>query len=90
MELPCFTKPRILYNTPMSIISSLNCTACLFTILLSLIIFSEWKETHVVRLIIGSLMIVIGAMLVSTSISTNPAEQKTEVIGDALEKITQH
>lgn len=78
------------YNTPMSIISALNCTACLFTILLSLIIFSEWKETHVVRLIIGSLMIVIGAMLVSTSISTNPAEQKTEVIGDALEKITQH
>lgn len=77
------------YNTPMSIISALNCTACLFTILLSLAIFSEWKETHVVRLIIGSLMIVIGAMLVSTSISTDTAEQKTEIIEDTLEKIPQ-
>jgi len=55
------------YNTPMSIISPLNCTACFVTVLLALFIFSEWKETHVARLFIGTILIVVGAMLVSTS-----------------------
>lgn len=74
------------YNTPISIISALNCTACLVTILLSLYIFSEWKETHVVRLLIGSIMIVIGAMLVSTSMNGN-SEKKSEVIESTVEKL---
>lgn len=78
------------YRTPMSIISALNCTACLVTILLSLVIFSEWKETHVIRLMIGSLMIVIGAMLVSTSMNGKIAEQQTEVVEDTLEDLPQH
>ena len=72
----------IRYNTPISIISALNCTACLFTIMLSLIIFSEWKETHVVRLVVGSILIVVGAMLVSTSIIRDPGKQP-----DAIEHI---
>ena len=55
------------YNTPLSILSPLNCTACLVTVILALLIFSEWKETHVVRLIIGTVLIIIGAMFVSTS-----------------------
>ncbi|HES58789.1 MAG: hypothetical protein JW956_09750 [Calditrichaceae bacterium] len=69
----------IRYQTPISILSALNCTACLFTILLSLIIFSEWKETHVVRLIIGSVLIVAGAMLVSTSMIPDPDKQTNVV-----------
>jgi transporter family protein len=74
------------YNTPMSIISALNCTACLVTILLSLLLFSEWKETHVIRLLIGSIMIVTGAMLVSTSLNGNSKEQP-EVIESTVEKL---
>ncbi len=76
----------IRYSTPISIISALNCPACLFTILLSLIIFSEWKETHVIRLIIGSILIVVGAMLVSTSINSNSEKQQSEVIKNTVEK----
>ncbi len=55
------------YNTPMSIIAPLNGTACLFTVLLALFIFSEWKEINAIRLFIGTVLIIAGAMLVSTS-----------------------
>lgn len=61
------TMALIKYNTPMSIISPLNCTACFVTVLFVLIIFSEWKSLHVIRLGIGTVLIVVGAMLVSTS-----------------------
>ena len=75
------------YNTPMSIISALNCTACLVTILLALVIFSEWKETKVIRLLIGSVMIVVGAMLVSTSSNGNTNEQQIEVVKENVNKL---
>ena len=75
------------YNTPMSIISALNCTACLVTILLALVIFSEWKETKVIRLLIGSVMIVVGAMLVSTSSNGNTNEQQIEVVKESMTKL---
>jgi len=55
------------YDIPISIISPLNCTACLFTVLLALLIFSEWKEINAIRLFIGTVLIIAGAMLVSTS-----------------------
>jgi drug/metabolite transporter (DMT)-like permease len=55
------------YDTPMSIISPLNGTACLFTVLLALFIFSEWKEINAIRLFIGTVLIIAGVMLVSTS-----------------------
>jgi len=63
------------YNTPMSIISPLNGTACLFTVLLALFIFSEWKEIHAIRLFIGTILIIAGAMLVSTSSKENKAQK---------------
>jgi uncharacterized membrane protein len=65
------TMALIKYNTPMSIISPLNCTACFVTVLLALIIFSEWKNLLVIRLVIGTILIVAGAMLVSTSSEEN-------------------
>jgi transporter family protein len=65
------TLALIKYNTPMSIISPLNCTSCFVTVLLALIIFSEWKNLHVMRLVIGTVLIVVGAMLVSTSSEGN-------------------
>ncbi len=63
------------YNTPMSIISPLNGTACLFTVLLALFIFSEWKEIHAIRLFIGTILIIAGAMLVSTSSIENKIQR---------------
>lgn len=63
------------YNPPMSIISPLNSTACFVTVLLALIVFSEWKNLHVVRLVIGTILIVAGAMLVSTSSETNKIQK---------------
>ncbi len=65
----------IKYNTPMSIISPLNCTACFVTVLLALVIFSEWKSLHVLRLVVGTVLIVTGAMLVSTSFKENKVEK---------------
>ena len=69
------TMALIRYNTPMSIISPLNCTACFVTVLLALIIFSEWKSLHVIRLVIGTVLIVVGAMLVSTSSAGNKIQK---------------
>ena len=63
------------YNTPLSIISPLNCTACLVTVLLAMFIFSEWKETQSMRLLIGTVLIIIGAMLVSTSTKEENIQQ---------------
>ncbi|MBN1695649.1 hypothetical protein JW879_09700 [candidate division WOR-3 bacterium] len=63
------------YNTPISIISPLNCTACFVTVLLALIVFSEWKNLHIVRLVIGTFLIVFGAMLVSTSFKVNKMQK---------------
>ena len=70
-----------------TIISALNCTACLVTILLALVIFSEWKETKVIRLLVGSIMIVVGAMLVSTSSNGNTNEQQIEVVKENVNKL---
>ena len=59
------------YAVPISIIGPLNATASLITVLLAMWIFSEWKEILVPRLLTGATLIVIGAMLVSTSSEAN-------------------
>jgi glucose uptake protein GlcU len=69
------TMALIKYNTPMSIISPLNCTACFVTVLLALIIFSEWKNLHIIRLVVGTVLIVVGAILVSTSSGVNKIQK---------------
>ena len=69
------------YDTPMSIISPLNCTACLFTVSLAMFVFLEWKEVNIIRLFIGTVLIIAGAMLVSTS-SGNSKEQKPNSISE--------
>ena len=63
------------YNPPMSIISPLNSTACFVTVLLALIMFSEWKNLHIMRLVVGTVLIVVGAMLVSTSSERNKIQK---------------
>ncbi len=63
------------YAVPISIIGPLNATASLITVLLAMWIFSEWKEILVQRLLIGAILIVIGAMLVSTSSEANRIQE---------------
>jgi drug/metabolite transporter (DMT)-like permease len=65
------------YKIPLSIISPLNCTTSLFTVVPAIIIFSEWKETLVIRLIIGTILIIMGAMLVTTTSENNKTQEPT-------------
>ena len=55
------------YNVPIGKISPLVNTCSLFTVLLALWIFAEWKQVHVPRLLFGTLFMVIGATLVTKS-----------------------
>jgi len=54
------------YDTKLSILAPLYNMNTLVTVIGALIIFSEWKDVNVVKLIIGALLIVAGGVLVST------------------------
>ena len=55
------------YKVPISQLVPLYNTNTLVAVLLALLIFSEWKDLHVVRLLSGSLLIVIGAIFVANA-----------------------
>jgi transporter family protein len=50
---------------PVSIIVPIVATNSLVTILLSFLVYSEWRNVQIVKLIIGAALIVIGGILVS-------------------------
>jgi len=54
------------YQTPLSILAPLYNMNTLVAVVAALFIFSEWKDVNVVKLIIGSLLIIGGGVLVST------------------------
>lgn len=54
-------------NIPLSILAPLtNCNA-LVAVILSAIIFSEWQSLNMIKVILGTVLIVIGASVVSTA-----------------------
>jgi drug/metabolite transporter (DMT)-like permease len=55
------------YNAPVSKLAPLYNMNTLVTVVLGLIIFSEFKEINTVRLLIGALLIVVGGTLVANS-----------------------
>jgi uncharacterized membrane protein len=55
------------YRAPLSQIVPLYNLNTLFVVLLSLWIFAEWKETSPLKIIVGSILIVVGGMLVSVA-----------------------
>ncbi|OGB99182.1 hypothetical protein A2V82_10610 [candidate division KSB1 bacterium RBG_16_48_16] len=55
------------YHAPVSKLAPLYNMNTLVTVVLGLIIFSEFKEVNTVRLLIGALLIVIGGTLVANS-----------------------
>ena len=54
------------YKTPLSILAPLYNTNTLVAVVGSLLIFSEWRDVNVVKLLMGSILIIGGAVLVST------------------------
>ena len=53
------------YNTPMSKLSPIFNTNTLTTVILGMLILGEWKELKVIKVFIGAIMIIIGAIVVS-------------------------
>ncbi len=55
------------FNIPISQLVPLYNMNTLIAVLLALVIFSEWKELHTVKLLVGSILIVIGAIFVANA-----------------------
>ena len=55
------------YSVPISQLVPLYNMNTLVAVLLALLIFSEWKDLHTVKLISGSVLIVIGAIFVANA-----------------------
>lgn len=56
----------IKYAAPLSLITPLYNMNTLITVAAALIVFSEWKDVNMVKLVLGSLLIVGGGILVSS------------------------
>lgn len=54
------------YNAPLSKLAPLYNMNTLVTVIGALIIFSEWKDANVIKLLLGSVLIVGGGILVSS------------------------
>lgn len=54
-------------NIPLSILAPLTNANALVAVVLSAILFSEWQSLHLLKVISGTLLIVIGAGIVSTA-----------------------
>ncbi|MBT8123575.1 MAG: hypothetical protein KJO81_01980 [Gammaproteobacteria bacterium] len=55
------------FNVPISQLIPLYNMNTLVAVLLALLIFSEWKDLHTIKLISGSVLIVIGAIFVANA-----------------------
>ena len=55
------------FNIPISQLVPLYNMNTLVAVLLALLIFSEWKDLHTLKLLFGSVLIVIGAIFVANS-----------------------
>ncbi len=54
------------YKTPLSVLAPLYNMNTLVAVVGALFIFSEWRDVNVIKLVIGSLLIVGGGVLVSS------------------------
>lgn len=55
------------YHSPMAILSPLFSMSTLVTVLLSLWLFAEWKDVNTIKLISGTVIILLGGYLVGSS-----------------------
>ena len=61
----CVSYALFYYNTPMSKLAPVFNSNTLTTIVLSMLLFGEWKELSVVKVLFGAVLIIIGAIIVS-------------------------
>ena len=61
----CVSYALFYYNTPMSKLAPIFNTNTLTTVILSMLLFGEWKELNVVKVFSGAVMIIVGAIIVS-------------------------
>lgn len=54
-------------NIPLSILAPITNVNALVAVALSAIVFGEWQSLHLLKVISGTLLIVIGAGIVSTA-----------------------
>ena len=59
------------FKLPVSVVAPLTNSNALVAVLMSCVIFSEWKNLEILKLAIGTLMIVGGATIVSLSIKSS-------------------
>ena len=57
----------IKYGTPLSQLVPIYNINTLFAVLLALVVFSEWQNVNVSTLMIGTLMVTIGAIFVANA-----------------------
>ncbi len=62
------------YNASLSVVTPLYNMNTLITVLAALIIFAEWKDANLTKLIIGTGLIILGGILVSGA--NEPSEDK--------------
>lgn len=55
------------FNVPISQLVPLYNMNTLVAVVLALIIFAEWRDLHAIKLLSGSALIVLGAILVANS-----------------------
>ena len=55
------------FNVPISQLVPLYNMNTLVAVLLALVIFSEWQELNVIKLLLGTVLIVVGAILVANA-----------------------
>ena len=70
----CFSTGLILFaigltkfNMPVSQLSPIAASTTIFTVIFALILLSEYKSVHTVRVLVGSILMAIGAIVVARS-----------------------
>ena len=61
----CVSYALFYYNAPMSKLAPIFNTNTLTTVVLSMLLFGEWKELSVVKVLVGAVLIIGGAVIVS-------------------------
>lgn len=63
----CMALGLVKYHVPVSVLAPIAATNSLVTVLLGFLIYAEWRDVDVVRLLIGGALIIAGGILVAQS-----------------------
>jgi transporter family protein len=63
----CMAYGLSVLKLPVSVVAPMTNSNALVAVLVSAVIFSEWKELNALRVVSGTLLIVLGATVISTA-----------------------